>query len=118
MNFPKTKLQWLWENMKGYHAIYILGILGTILYNFMQLTVPYVSQEIVDRFLTGAGATDNLKNHRDLLFWLLAAMVLLTLLRTSIVYTVCMAYEHCSQSALFRIRNYLFNKIERQDMKF
>ncbi|MDE6419460.1 MAG: ABC transporter ATP-binding protein/permease [Lachnospiraceae bacterium] len=118
MSFPKTKLQWLWENMKGYHAIYILGIFGTILYNFMQLTVPYVSQEIVDRFLTGAGAADNLKNHRDLLFWLLAAMVLLTLLRTSIVYTVCMAYEHCSQSALFRIRNYLFNKIERQDMKF
>lgn len=118
MHFPKTKLQWLWENMKGYHAIYILGIFGTVLYNFMQLTVPYVSQEIVDRFLTGAGAADNLKNHRDLLFWLLAAMVLLTLLRTSIVYTVCMAYEHCSQSALFRIRNYLFNKIERQDMKF
>lgn len=118
MSFPKTKLQWLWENMKGYHAIYILGIFGTILYNFMQLTVPYVSQEIVDRFLTGAGAADNLKNHRDLLFWLLAAMVLLTLLRTGIVYTVCMAYEHCSQSALFRIRNYLFNKIERQDMKF
>lgn len=118
MHFPKTKLQWLWENMKGYHAIYILGIFGTILYNFMQLTVPYVSQEIVDRFLTGAGAAENLKNHRDLLFWLLAAMVLLTLLRTSIVYTVCMAYEHCSQSALFRIRNYLFNKIERQDMKF
>lgn len=118
MHFPKTKLQWLWENMKGYHAIYILGIFGTVLYNFMQLTVPYVSQEIVDRFLTGAGAADNLKNHRDLLFWLLAAMVLLTLLRTAIVYTVCMAYEHCSQSALFRIRNYLFNKIERQDMKF
>ncbi|MBD5533904.1 MAG: ABC transporter ATP-binding protein [Lachnospiraceae bacterium] len=118
MRFPKTKLQWLWENMKGYHAIYILGIFGTILYNFMQLTVPYVSQEIVDRFLTGAGAADNLKNHRDLLFWLLAAMVILTLIRTSIVYTVCMAYEHCSQSALFRIRNYLFNKIERQDMKF
>ena len=104
--------------MKGYHAIYIFGIFGTILYNFMQLTVPYVSQEIVDRFLTGTHAADNLKNHRDLLFWLLAAMVILTLIRTIIVYAVCMAFEQCSQSALFRIRNYLFNKIERQDMKF
>ena len=118
MSFPKTKLQWLWENMKGYHAIYILGIFGTVLYNFMQLTVPYVSQEIVDRFLTGPDAADHLKNQRDLLFWLLAAMVILTLIRTIIVYVVCMAYEKCSQSALFRIRNYLFNKIERQDMKF
>lgn len=118
MRFPKTKLQWLWENMKGYHAVYIFGILGTILYNFMQLTVPYVSQEIVDLFLTGEHAADNLSNSRSLLYWLLAAMVVLTLVRTVIVYVVCMAFEHCSQAALFRIRNFLFNKIERQDMKF
>ncbi len=104
--------------MKGYHAVYIFGILGTILYNFMQLTVPYVSQEIVDLFLTGEHAADNLSNSRSLLYWLLAAMVVLTLVRTVIVYVVCMAFEHCSQAALFRIRNFLFNKIERQDMKF
>lgn len=104
--------------MKGYHAVYIFGILGTILYNFMQLTVPYVSQEIVDLFLTGEHAADNLTNSRSLLYWLLAAMVILTLVRTVIVYAVCMAFEHCSQAALFRIRNFLFNKIERQDMKF
>lgn len=104
--------------MKGYHALYIFGILGTVLYNFMQLTVPYVSQEIVDLFLTGEHAADHLANDRKLLFWLLAAMVILTLVRTVIVYVVCMAFEHCSQAALFRIRNFLFNKIERQDMKF
>ncbi len=104
--------------MKGYHAVYIFGILGTILYNFMQLTVPYVSQEVVDLFLTGEHAADNLTNSRSLLYWLLAAMVVLTVVRTVIVYVVCMAFEHCSQAALFRIRNFLFNKIERQDMKF
>ncbi len=118
MHFPKTKLQWLWENMKGYHALYIFGILGTVLYNFMQLTVPYVSQEIVDLFLTGEHAAEHLAENRSLLYWLLAAMVILTLVRTVIVYVVCMAFEHCSQAALFRIRNFLFNKIERQDMKF
>lgn len=118
MRFPKTKLQWLWENMKGYHALYIFGILGTVLYNFMQLTVPYVSQEIVDLFLTGEHAADHLADDRRLLYWLLAAMVILTLVRTVVVYVVCMAFEHCSQAALFRIRNFLFNKIERQDMKF
>ncbi len=118
MSFPKTKLGWLWENMKGYHAIYILGIFGTVLYNFMQLTVPYFSQEIVDRFLTGADAADRLTHHRNELFALIAAMVILTLVRTVLVYLVCMAYERGSQTALYRIRNYLFNKIERQDMKF
>lgn len=104
--------------MKGYHALYLFGILGTVLYNFMQLTVPYVSQEIVDLFLTGEHAAEHLAENRSLLYWLLAAMVILTLVRTVIVYVVCMAFEHCSQAALFRIRNFLFNKIERQDMKF
>jgi len=118
MDFPKTRLQWLWENMKGYHAMYLFGMIGTVVYNFMQLTVPYFSQEIVDRFLTGADAADNLKYHRDIFFGLLAAMVLLTFARTVLVYFVCMAYEHGSQAALYRIRNDLFEKIERQDMKF
>ena len=36
----KSKMAWLWENMQGYRAIYIIGILGTIVYNAMQLTVP------------------------------------------------------------------------------
>ena len=74
----KSKLGWLWENMKGYRAIYIIGILGTVVYNAMQLTVPYFTQRIVDLFLTGENAVANLSTKRDLFFKLLIAMVLLT----------------------------------------
>ena len=49
----RSKMKWLWENMKGYRAIYVIGILGTIVYNVMQLTVPYISQKIIDMFLGG-----------------------------------------------------------------
>ncbi len=114
----KSKLGWLWENMKGYRVIYVIGILGTIVYNVMQLAVPYVSQLIVDLFLTGEEAASNLQNKRELFYNLLVAMVLLTLIRTLIVYLVCMDVEHVSQKVLYRIRTYLFDKIERQDMKF
>lgn len=114
----KSKMAWLWENMQGYRAIYIIGILGTIVYNAMQLTVPYVSQKIVDLFLTGEEAAQNLATKRDLFYELIIAMVALTFLRTLIVYLVCMDVEHVSQKLLYRVRNYLFNKIERQDMNF
>ena len=114
----KSKLGWLWENMKGYRVIYAIGILGTVVYNVMQLTVPFVTQRLVDLFLTGENAIANLATKKDLFFKLLIAMVLLTFLRTVIVYLVCMDVEHVSQKVLYRIRTYLFDKIESQDMKF
>lgn len=114
----KSKLAWLWENMKGYRVIYILCLVGTVIYNVMQLIVPYVSQSIVDLFISGEQAVENLATKRDLFWELIIAMVLLTLLRTAIVYLSCMGGEVVSQKALYRIRTYLFDKIERQDMHF
>lgn len=118
IKMPRTKIQWLWDNMKGQRLLYGLGILGTILYNFMQLTVPYISQKLIDLFLTGKDAAWNMANRRSLFYELILAMVALTFIRTLLVYLSCMAYEHVSQSVLFRVRNFLFDKIERQDMKF
>ncbi len=116
--FPKTKLQWLWENMAGKRGLFILALLGTVVYNVLQLTVPFVSSKLVDLFLTGDEASYNWANNRNLFFILIGAMVGFTLLRTVIVYLDCMGYEHVSQHVLYRIRNYLYDKIQRQDMKF
>lgn len=113
-----AKIEWLWANMKGYRSLFIIALMGTVAYNAMQLTVPFFTQKIVDLFLTGADAASNLREKRGLFFQLLAAMVLLTLLRTLIVYLVCMAMEHVSQMTLYRLRTYLFEKIEHQDMMF
>ncbi len=119
MNEKKqSKIAWLWSNMKGGHLLYIAGMLGTVIYNVMQLVVPYFSKEIVDNFLSGEQAAYNLANRRDWLIRLIVSMVLLTLLRVVIVYLDCMAYEKVSQMTLYRIRNRLFDKIERQDMHF
>ena len=48
-----SKMAGLWENMKGYRLIYLVAVLGTVAYNVLQLTVPYITQNIVDLFLTG-----------------------------------------------------------------
>ena len=113
-----SKTAWLWENMKGYRAIYALAVIGTVVYNFMQLAVPYITQNIIDLFLTGENAAANLVNKRDLFFQLIIAMIALTFIRTLIVYLVCMDVEHVSQKVLYRVRTHLFDKIERQDMQF
>lgn len=114
----KSRLAWLWENMKGYKLLYIASLLGTITYSMMHLVIPYVSQTIIDLFLSGEHAAENLAVNRTLFWQLIAAMVLLTVLRTTIVYLSCMGTEHASQKVLYRIRTYLFDKIERQDMHF
>lgn len=116
--FPKTKLQWLWENMKGYRGIYFVGMAGTVVYNILQLTVPYFSGKIIDLFLTGENARQNLDTDRGLFYRLILAMVLFTILRCVIVYGTCMIYENVSQAVLYRVRNDLYDKIQRQDMTF
>lgn len=116
--FPKTKMQWLWENMEGRHGLYMVALLGTAVYNIMQLVVPYFSGEIVDKFVKGDHVAENWATRPNLFYWLVGGMVGLTLLRVLIVYLDCMAYEHVSQKVLFRVRNKLYDKIQRQDMKF
>lgn len=114
----KSKLGWLWENMSGYRILFIISILGTVVYNAMQLVVPIFTQKIVDNFLTPGPGLKKVSEHTDLFFSLLLAMILLTVLRVTIVYLVCMGCEHVSQKVLYRVRTYLFDKIEHQDMKF
>ncbi len=116
--FPKSRMGWLWENLEGSRGLLIAAMIGTVVYNVLQLTVPYFSGRLVDLFLTGPDAVSNLRDRRDLFYLLLGLMVGLTIIRSIIVYWDCMAYERASQSALYRIRNFLYDKIQRQDMKF
>ena len=114
----KEKLRFLWTNMGGQKALYIAAMVGTVMYCVLQLVVPYFSGEIVDRFLTGENAMENLALHKDEFYRLVAGMVIFTLIRTVLVYIDCQSYEHVSQGVLFNVRNYLYRKIEHQDMKF
>ena len=116
--YPLTRMEWLWSNMKGYRLLYIASIFGTLVYNALQLTVPFFSARIVDGFLSGENAAENLALHRDRFYMLIILMIALTLIRCVVVYLDCLGYEKVSQGVLFKVRNYLYDKIQRQDMKF
>lgn len=119
--FPmKEKLKWLWGNMEGTRVLFVFALIGSFIYNIMQLTVPFFSSMIVDEYLNESNpeAAFNRANRLDHFYVLLACMIGFTLLRVIIVYLDCMAYEVTSQHTLYKIRNFLYNKIQRQDMKF
>lgn len=116
--YPKSRLGWLWENMEGRHALFITALLGTALYNILQLVVPHFSRQLINLFSEAQKTGQPLTDKEETIYTLIALMVGLTLFRVIIVYLDCMAYERVSQGTLFRIRNFLYNKIQRQDMKF
>lgn len=116
--YPKSRLGWLWENMEGKRLLFVLALLGTVVYNAMQLVVPYYSGKIIDLFNEVNDSGAPISDYKEEFFRLIALMVILTIIRVTIVYVDCMSFEHVSQTTLFRIRNYLYNKIQRQDMKF
>ncbi len=116
--YPKSRLGWLWENMEGRHALFIVALFGTALYNVLQLVVPHFSRELINLFSEAQRTGQPLSDKEETIYTLLTLMVGLTLFRVIVVYLDCMAYERVSQGTLFRIRNFLYNKIQRQDMKF
>jgi len=116
--YPKSRFGWLWENMEGKHALFITALFGTALYNVLQLVVPHFSRQLINLFEKAGREGTSLADQSGTIYRLIGLMVGLTLFRVIVVYLDCMAYERVSQGALFRIRNYLYNKIQRQDMKF
>ncbi|MCR5466499.1 MAG: ABC transporter ATP-binding protein/permease [Lachnospiraceae bacterium] len=116
--YPKSRFGWLWENMEGKRVLFIIALFGTALYNILQIVVPHFSRQLVDLFNQVQRGELVMSDNESTFYKLIALMVGLTLFRVVVVYLDCMAYERVSQSALYRIRNFLYNKIQRQDMKF
>ncbi|MBR6638622.1 MAG: ABC transporter ATP-binding protein [Lachnospiraceae bacterium] len=112
------QLKWLWKNLKGYHAIYILALFLSIFCNILQLVVPVFSQQIVDLFLTGDNAAENLETKPNLLVWLVIGMILATMFRALMSYCANTTYEYTSQKMLYSIRTDLFRKVLNQNMGF
>ncbi len=111
-------LRWLWKNMKGDRAIYCLGLCLTVIGQSMYLIAPYITQQIIDTFLVGDKAAENLQNGTDTLIFMLLMMFGFTLLRTIVQYSSSMCYEHTSQGIIYRVRKILFDNIEKQDAAY
>lgn len=104
--------------MKGCRGIYITALCMTVICQSMYIITPYFTQQITDTFIINENALLNLREHSDVLIFMLAAMVGFTVLRCGIQYGSNMMYEHSSQTLIYRVRKVLFDKIEQQDASF
>lgn len=111
-------IRWLWKNMKGCRAIYIVALCLTIITQSMYILTPYFTQQITDTFIVNENAAENLRLHSDVLVGMLIAMVGFTLLRGILQYSGNLMYEHSSQKLIYNVRKVLFDNVEMQDAKF
>ena len=111
-------IRWLWKNMKGDRATYCIALCMTVICQTMHLIAPHITQQIIDTFLVGEEAAENLRTGTDRLIFMLACMVGFTLLRCIIQYSSNLCYERTSQGVIYRVRKVLFDNIEQQDARF
>ncbi|MEO3946401.1 ABC transporter ATP-binding protein [Gorillibacterium sp. CAU 1737] len=112
------QFKWLWQNLKGDRFRYVLALVLSVVCSALTIVNPYIGQRIVDTFITGKDAAVNLATDRNLLIWLCLAMVGFSLFRTGLSYLTSMQYEISSQNMLYRVRVFLYNKIQGQDMHY
>ena len=110
--------RWLWKNMEGCRALYICALLLTVVCQALTIFTPYFSGQITDIFIVSENAVSNLQTKPELLIYLLIGMFGFTLLRSILMYSTSMMYEHSSQTVIYRVRKVLFDKIEQQDARF
>ncbi|REE90651.1 ATP-binding cassette subfamily B protein [Paenibacillus taihuensis] len=112
------QFKWLWHNLKGDRAGYIFALCMSVIGCSLTIINPYIGQRIVDHFIAGNDAAQHLATEKGLLIGLVLGMVGFSLLRTGLAYFTTLLYERSSQNMLFRIRVYLYNKIQGQDMRY
>jgi ATP-binding cassette, subfamily B, multidrug efflux pump len=112
------QLRWLWHNLKGDRVRYILALCLSVVGSSLTIINPYIGQRIVDTFIAGHDAIQNLTRERSLLIVLCLGMIGFSLLRTGLAYFTTLLYERASQNMLYRVRIYLYNKIQGQDMHY
>lgn len=112
------QIKWLWQNLKGDRARYVIALCLSVLTASLTVVNPYISQQIVDTFISGSGALENLSTQKTLLITLCLSMIGFSLLRTGLAYLTYMQYERSSQNMMYRVRIFLYNKIQGQDMHY
>ncbi|RAP77734.1 ABC transporter ATP-binding protein [Paenibacillus montanisoli] len=112
------QFKWLWHNLKGDRVRYILALCLSVVGCSLTIINPYIGQRIVDLFIASDDAAQRLTTERGLLVGLGLAMIGFSLLRTGLAYFTTMLFERASQNLLFRVRIYLYNKIQGQDMRY
>ncbi len=112
------ELKWLWNNLEGNRLRYCIALLLSVVGSSLMIVNPYISQRIIDTFITGEDAAAKLTDERGLFYLLCLGLIGFALLRTGIGYLTMMQYEWASQNMTYKVRIHLYDKIQEQDKEY
>ena len=114
------QLKWIWSNMKGCRWQFVLAQVLSMVCAAMLLINPIISQNIIDQVIVGITdpATKQTTHHVEFLVPLVVLLIGASLLRDIFYYLMLMFAEKSSQRTVYRIRNRLYQNMQRQDMNF
>ena len=102
--------KWIWGYLKNYKVRYGLSLILVLIAAVISLINPILGGKIVDEVLE--------KGNVGLLLPILALMLGVVLLKSAVVYTYQVNFEHVSQGILLSIRRDLYQKLLELDVDF
>ncbi|MBR4889563.1 MAG: ABC transporter ATP-binding protein [Clostridia bacterium] len=104
------QLKFIWKNLEGYRAKYIVGVLLAAFMSAIILVSPYLSEILVDDAIRG--------DHPEWLIPILAAFSVYVLIRTGVRYAMVVLLDQASQGMIVKIRESVFHNLQHQEMRF
>lgn len=113
------QIRWLWQNMKGYRGRYIFALASTGVLAFATMVQNLIIAGLIDDVFTPLIDSPTVTEATiSLLINYVIVLVVFVLLRTSFLYLSVLTYETCSQGLIFKLRNDLYQNMQKQDMSF
>lgn len=106
------QLKWIWKNMKGKRAIFIIGLILSAVASSASVITPKLIQRVIDDVFMADKADSRL------FFSLIGTLVAVVFLRSVIDYIRQLFLEESSQLVMVRIEKKLFSTLVSQDSQF
>lgn len=104
------QIKWIWHNLKGRRVAYVLGLIFAVFGSATLIINPFLSQKLIDDVF--------MANSLDLLIPIVTTMIVVTLIRTSLNYTMVVLLDYSSQGMLVTIRERIYRNLQKQEPGF
>ncbi|MDR0321157.1 MAG: ABC transporter ATP-binding protein/permease [Treponema sp.] len=101
---------WVWNYMKGRRAVFMGGLVLTIVTSAIRVINPMLGQKIIDIVIVG--------RNTDPLIRLLVIMMIVQVVRLGLHYLMIIMMEIASTDVMTRIRRDMYKTVQWQDFRF
>ena len=105
-----TAFEWFYSFLRKHNRKMFFGLVLVTIISILAIVMPIVSGAIVDDVITAG--------QYDLLPWLIALLILITIIRGVLRYWSQVIFETCSQDVLYSMRDTVYRKLLQEDFAF